>query len=406
MQIQSYGAFNDFPQRVMEVVEASATGASCVDTYRKFIVGRGFAVESFFKAIINDKEETADELLQAVGDDLARFGGVALHINYNALYEIVEVNHIPLEWVRFGEMNSDYDFNSVAVHPDWGKRYTSLRRFSTADIERYPLFDPSPETIESQVESAGGWENYKGQVLYYSNQGYKVYPRPIYGSVLTDMSNEEGLSNITQRNVRHNFLPAGMLIDYDNTANSDEQQDETKAELKAFQGDMAAGQLMYVNVRDGETAPEFKPFVANNYDKAFTNAEVKTPEIIGRAFVQPPILRAQDVGSNFGATLMQNAYDFYNSITESERMTLERIFKRVFDLWHDKTINPEQDYSILAKEYRVNMSLAERLGSNIDKVLDILTNKTLTESAKRVILSRLFNVTDDDINELLNGMRV
>lgn len=403
--IQSYGAYNDLPQRIMEIVEASATGASCVETYRKFIAGRGFEVEAFYRAIINEKRETADDLLHAISDDFARFGGFALHINYNALYQIVEVTHVPLEWVRFDELGSDYSFSMVAVHPDWGKRFGALRRFSSADIERYHLYDPTPETIDAEVASAGGWENYKGQILYYSNRGEKVYPMPIYGAVLTDMSNEEGLSNITQRNVRHNFLPAGMLVDFDNTANTEGQENETKEELKAFQGDMAAGQLMYVNVREGETAPEFKPFTANNYDKAFTNAEEKTPEIIGRAFVQPPILRAQDVGSNFGATLMQNAYDFYNSITENERMVIERVFAQVFSRWHDPSINTERNYSIIPKEYRVNMSLAEKLGDNTDRVLEVLRSD-MAESAKRVILSKIFNLTDEDINELLEGLRV
>lgn len=404
--IQIYGALNDYPQRVMEVVDASATGSACVNTYCKFIAGRGFAVESFYGAVINDKGQTADELLQALAADYARFGGFAVHINYNANYRIAEVNYVPLEWIRFGELNKEYDFTSVAVHPDWGRRYSTLRNFSAADIDRFPLFNPSPEIIEAEVTAAGGWDNYKGQILYYSNRGDKVYPMPIYRAVLTDMSNEEGLSNITQRNVRHNFLPAGMLVDFDNTANTNEQQSATKEELIAFQGDTNAGQLIYVNVREGETAPEFKPFTANNYDKAFTNAEEKTPEIIGSAFVQPPILRAQDVGSNFGATLMQNAYDFYNSITESERMVLEQTFKRLFSLWHDTSINPEQDYTILPKEYRVNMSIAEKLGNNVDKVLDILRDEAMTESAKRVILSRIFNLGDDDINELLDGLRV
>lgn len=405
LKIQSYGAQNDYPQRVAEIVEASATGSACVNTYSKFIVGRGFAVESFYRAIVNEKNETPDDLLRLLADDLARFGGMSLHINYNALYQIVEVSYVPFEWVRFEELDAEYNFHRVAVHPDWGKRYTNLRRFVDKDIEHFPLFEPSPEVIASEVESAGGWENYGGQILYYSNRGDKVYPIPIFGAVLTDMSNEEGLSNITQRNVRHNFLPAGMLVDYDNTANSEEQAAQTKDELKQFQGDMKAGQLMYVNVRNDEQAPEFKAFTTNNYDKAFTNAEEKTPEIIGRAFVQPPILRAQDVGSNFGATAMQNAYEFYNSITESERQVMERVFERVFIRWHDTAINPDRDYSILPKEYRVNQSLAERLGDNTEKVLEIVLNSAIAEATKRVILSKVYGISNDDINELMEGLQ-
>lgn len=405
LHIQTYGEYNDYPQCVMEIVEASTTGTSCVDTYRKFITGRGFEEGDFYRAVVNRKEQTADDVLRAAAHDRAYFGGFALHVNYNALYEIVEVTHIPLEWLRFGELGEDYTFDEIAMHPDWGRRFTSLRRFRSSDVKRFHFFDPRPATIEREVEQAGGWANYNGQILYFSNRGERVYPAPIFRAALTDMSNEEGLSNITQRNVRHNFLPAGMLVDFDNSANSDEQKEETKRELIEFQGDMKAGQLMYVNVRNGEEIPEFRPFTANNYDKAFTNAEEKTPEIIGRAFIQPPILRAEDIGAGFGADLMENAYEFYNSITASERAEFETVFKRIFSRWHDRTINPQQNYTILPLRYRVNTSLSEVLGENTDQVIELLYDTTKSEQSKRVILSKLYGLDDDDINELIDGMR-
>lgn len=402
--IQTYGEGNDYPQRVMEIVEASTTGSSCVDTYRKFIAGRGFENEAFYRTRINRKGQTVDDVLRACAADRALFGGFALHINYNALYEIVEVTHIPLEWLRFGALNEDYTFNELAMHPDWGRRYTALRRFSKANIERFHFFDPTPATIDAEVEAAGGWANYNGQIFYFSNRGERVYPSPLFRAALTDMSNEEGLSNITQRNVRHNFLPAGMLVDYDNSPNSDEQKEETKRELVEFQGDMKAGQLMYVNVRNGEGVPEFKPFVSNNYDKAFTNAEEKTPEIIGRAFVQPPILRAEDIGAGFGADLMENAYEFYNSITAPEREEMEGVFKRIFSLWHDHNINSEANYTIMPLRYRVNTSLAEVLGDNTDKVVELLYDASKSEQSKRAILSKVYGLDDEDINELIEGV--
>lgn len=401
LHIQSFGAYNDYPQRVMEIVEASATGSPCVNTYAKFINGRGFANMAIAEHKANEVD-TFDELLAKVTDDYARFGGFAIHVNYNALYEIVEATHVPIEWLRFDELGEGYEFNRVALHRDWGKRYTALRRFKASEIERFYFYDPLPESIEEQVAEAGGWEFYKGQIFYYSNRGDKVYPMPIYNSVLTDMSNEEGLSNITQRNVRHNFLPAGMLVDYDNSAESEEQLIETKRELVEFQGDMQAGQLMYVNVKNGENPPEFRAFTANNYDSAFTNAEDKTPEIIGRAFVQPPILRGQDVGGNFGSALMENAYEFYNTITSSERLVLESRFAKIFNLWHNRAIIESGDFSILPLRYRVNKSLAEQLGDNTDRVIDIIDSERSTEK-KRVILSKIYGLDNEDINELLGG---
>lgn len=405
LRIQSFGEFNDLPQRFAEIVVASATGTPCVEVYRKFIVGRGFAQEDFYKSVVDGRGTTADALLQSIADDYARFGGFAIHVNYNALYEIVSTSHVPLECIRFEELDEDFRFNRLAVHPDWGRRFTKLRPFRNKDIEWFHFFDPTPDTIDKEVEEAGGWNGYKGQILYYSNRGDKVYPTPIYEAVITDMSNEEGLSNITQRNVRHNFLPAGMIVDFDNTNNSAEQEEETKAELREFQGDTKAGQLLYITVRNGEQEPKFVPFKSNNYDKDFEAAENKTPQIIGRAFTQPPILRAEDVGANFGADLMKNAYDFYNSITESERTTLSQQFKRVFDLWHDPTININHEYEILPKVYQVNTTLAERLGANIDKVVGLLFDGTKDEKAKRVVLKTIYGIDDEEVNELMEGLK-
>lgn len=388
----------------MEIVEASATGSACVHTYAKFIGGRGFAEAKLYGHRVNERQ-IADELLQAVADDYAMFGGFAIHVNYNALYQIVDATHVPFEWVRFEEMDDAFNFSKLAIHPDWGKRYVDVRRFRAGDIERYHFFDPSPEVIDAQVNSVGGWDNYNGQILYFSNRGVKTYPMPIFGAVLTDMSNEEGLSNITQRNVRHNFLPAGMLVDFDNEAESNGQMDSTKRELVEFQGDMQAGQLMYVNVRNGETPPEFKPFTANNYDKAFTNAEEKTPEIIGRAFVQPPILRGEDVGAGFGADLMENAYEFYNTITDPERQKLSQVFKKIFSRWHSD-ISAIENFDIQPLVYRLNKPLAEKLGDNVDKVLELLYDESKCVSGKRVILSKIYGLEDADINDLINGLWV
>jgi hypothetical protein len=403
--IQTYGEYNDFPQRIAEIVEASVTGNSCTSIYTKFIVGRGFADADFYAAVCDSKGTTVDALLQSVGEDYARFGGFAIHVNYNALHEIVSASHFPFEWLRFENLDEEGNFNRLAAHPDWGRRYTKLRQFRQKDIEHFHFFNSDPEVIDAEVAEAGGWNGYKGQIFYFSNKGQKVYPTPIFEAAVTDMSNEEGLSNITQRNVKNNFLPSGMVVDYDNTSNSEKQEEETKEELREFQGDMNAGKLLYINIKNGEQKPDFVPFVGKNFDRDFEQAEKKTPQIIGRAFSQPPILRAEDVGANFGADLMRNAYDYYNSITESERDILSRVFKRIFDLWHDPAINVEKNYKIVPKYYRVNATLAERLAQNIDKVLELLADKDMSERAKFVILSVVYGVEEDEINELLEGLR-
>lgn len=402
--IQTYGEQNDYPQRLSEIVAASFTGNKCVKIYSKFIAGRGFACPAFNKCVINSKEHTVSELLKSVADDFARFGGFAIHINYNALFEIVSACHIPFEWLRFEKLDEHFKFSKLKMHPDWGKRYSRLRKFDIKDIETFDFFNPDPEQIQREVDAAGGWSGYKGQILYYSSCGDKVYPTPIYEAVVTNMSVEEGLSNISYRNVRHNFLPAGMLIDFDNTSNSEEQEENVKEELKVFQGDHNAGQIMYVQVENQELEPKFVPFQGKNYDKEFSNAEEITPQIIGGAFLQPPILRAEDVGASFGAELMQNAYNFYNTITEDERDTIAEQFRKIFDLWHNKAVIANNDYVILPKIYNVNATLAERLGNAIDKVLEIVLDPNIEYTSKVSILQVIYGIQENEIQKLLNGV--
>lgn len=400
-KVQTYGANNDHPQRILEIVGGSGTALSCLDIKIKFLIGRGFAQSDFYRAVVDDNGTKMDELLRLVSTDFATFKGFAVHVNYNALYQIVSATHIPFEQVRFEQLDENGEFDRLCTHPDWGKRNTALRKFTLDDQVWFHFFDPSPEVIQKQVQEAGGWENYTGQILYYSGDGRRVYPKPTFEAVLTDMVVEEGLSNITHRNVKNNFLPAGMIIDYDNTANSEEQEDETKEELKQFQGDMNAGKLMYISRVAADKKPEFIPFEGKNFDKEFTSTEEKTPQIIGRAFQQPPILRAEDVGANFGADLMKNAYDFYNSIIEDERMVLSQQFEKIFSHWYDDGINPDRNYDILPRVYRVNATIAERLEGNTKEVLELIFDEMKKPEAKKAVLMKVYGLEEDEIDYLL-----
>ncbi len=410
--IQHWGEGNDYPQRVLEIIAASCTGAACVDVYGKFIAGKGFTDVLFYKKVINDKGHTNDYILDLIKTDYSELGGFALHVNYNALYQVVELQHVPFENCRFEKLNDETgDFNKIATHPDWGRRFLSLRKWKKDDIIFYDLFNPDPEEIQKQVTEAGGWHNYKGQIYYFSNQGEKTYSLPLSDAVLTDMSTEEGVSNVSYRNARNNFLSAGMLVDIvddndsvaddvdDNSRERELEKSETEKTLLDFQGDENAGKLLYIGVGSKEEAPIFTSFKGTNYDKEFTVTTETAESKIGKRFMQPPILRAVDVGGNFGADLMKNAYNYYNSITESERLVIERVFSQIFQHWHEPTT---LDFSIIPLSYDVETTLAERLGdAKMEKVIEIITGQMDPQQKKSICIT-LFGLTEDEANSLIN----
>lgn len=352
--IQTYGANNDFPQVIEKIVSASITGSSSVNVYSKFINGRGFENEELYNKVVNKKGQTLDIILRNISRDYAYFGGFALHINYNALGQIIEVQNIPFEQVRFEKLDDNNEFNKVALHWDWGRDFSDLRRWRKDDIDFIDLYNPNIDIIEQQAYSAGGWENYRGQVYYFTGDGELSYPLPSYFPALTDMNTEEGLSNIDNRNVRNRFMLGGMLVeirnDNENTENEQEDNDTEKALLR-FQGDSEACKIGYIEVGSKEEIPEFIPFQSENYDKQYTETNKNVKDRIGRALNQPPILRAEDIGAGFGSDLMVNAYKYYNIITEAERMDIERVFKQLFANWHEGHLS--DNYSIISLKWEI-----------------------------------------------------
>lgn len=397
--IQTYGDSNDYPQQVEQVVNASITGKSCISVYSKFISGRGFVDEKLADKIINKQSHTLDHVLNEISKDYALWGGFAFHVNYNANYKISSIQHVPLETIRFEKFDDNRQFNRVALHPDWGRNYTSLFRWRKEDIEFIDWFNTDPEDIAQQVETAGGWHQYKGQVFYFSNQGEKAYPIPIHDNALTDMSTQEGISNVSYRNVRNNFLPAGMLVDFVNEDETKEQEKDTEQSLLEYQGDEEACKIMYMAVQDESEKPVFTPFESKNYDKQFETTRKSVREDIGTALSQPPILRAENVGANFGADLMKNAYDFYNSVTENERLVVQRAFDSIFKIWHEQV---QYDFSIDPLSYDVEMTLAEELGEKgFEQLMKIVENEKLTAIMKKNMIKVLFNLDDERINQLI-----
>lgn len=256
--ILNWGRFNDYPQSVIDIVNGSYTGVSCLDIYHKFIYGHGFADGDNYQIVVNEDGETADTLLEAVSRDYAQFGGFAIHINRNLLGQITSMSHIPLENVRLCNPDSKEHQGQVALHPDWGGR--TDRAFTYWPIEYINTYDPNLYTFLERVQNAGGIFKYRGEIYIYSNCK-DSYPLPIYDPALTDMSTQEAISNIAYKNARHGFLPAGCFAEinerYDDENPRDKEAFEAVSQrLRELQGDKNTSSIMHVVVASKEEIPQ------------------------------------------------------------------------------------------------------------------------------------------------------
>lgn len=355
--IQSYGDRNDYPQVLHDVIAASPVGAECLDRYADFIEGNGFNDIAFSEAVLNRKGETADTLHAYICRDLAEYGGFAIHVNYNILGQIVEVHHVPFEQTRLDEPDDAGYVGFIMLHQDWRGRKSRKGNKIPVDKKHCTHVNRfNPGAVLSQVEACGGIEFYNGQILWYSKDGDMVYPTPLADRVITEMSADEGLSNVKWRNVRNNFLPAGMLITKKGQTNPmSDGNNETLYEDDGFsecilnlQGDTNACNILEVTCETDEDKPEFVPFSSKNYDKEYGVTEESVTARIYSAFGQEPwyCIRTGKVG--FSGNIITDAYEYYNSITEKQRRAIERAFTAVMAHWH----NPVwADFSVAPMKY-------------------------------------------------------
>lgn len=342
-KMQAYGNDNLYPQNLRAITQSSGTAELCLARYTKFIEGYGFADENFSKLVANHRGETADDVLHNVAADLARFGGFAVHVNYNVLGEITTMANVPYENCRLEEPDDAGHVAHIIVHPDWtGKatRMGKVLRVSEENIDRICVFDPRPEVVLSQMELAGGISQYKGQILWFSMAGSSTYPTPIYDAVVTEISTDEGLGNVKYRNVRNNFLVSCMLVTkkgiprIDTETGEEEEREMISAEdLKVFQGDENTGKILLVEVENDEDKPEIMAFPTKNYDKDFSTTDASTIERIYAQFHQELFYAIRMGKLGFSGDVMRDAYEYYAGEVTTEQRAIQRAFARIMKAW-------------------------------------------------------------------------
>jgi hypothetical protein len=358
--LQTYGADNLYPQHLQDITGASGTTELCLNRYSKFIEGYGFDNEAFASYKVNRQGTTGDELLHDVAEDVARFGGFALHVNYNVLCQVTEVSFVPFENCRLEESDAVGNVAHIVIHPDWkGKKTRAGKRLTVDDkhISRINVFNPDPAVVTQEILNAGGIEHYNGQILWCSKDGVGVYPTPIYDACIVDISTDEGLGNIKNRNVRNNFLVACMLISKKGVPKvgedgeyADDEQMISDEDLLAFQGDENSSKIMNVTLENDEDAPQVIPFPTKNIDKEFSTTDASVIERIYAQFHQELFYSIRIGKLGFSGDVMRDAFEYYAGEVTNEQRFIERGFERLFRHWVDPLL-ANANFSIQPTKY-------------------------------------------------------
>lgn len=326
--IKFFGEDNLYPQKLRDLVHASPSASICYRRYKDFIFGAG--IKGGDEAMVN-YSQSLNDLLNEAADSVAMFGGVAFHLQFNAVGKVVGIHVLPFETIRLGE---DDDFGYIrdyAYSPDWSEceiTRNGKEVNNQTDIIRYLPYTDRADICVKRIADAKGVENYNGEVLYISNS--RAYPISTADSVLADMSTEGGLQNIAYRNARCNFKPASIIVYKHGTEQANKRFEDT---IKAMIGDESSSGVAVVKVSSFDDMPQSLELKTENYDDAYKTTTEVVQERIYAAYKQEPfyLIRTGHVG--FGGDVESDAFNLMNISVKNERAVIERALKRIVKRW-------------------------------------------------------------------------
>lgn len=334
-KVKAYGENNDYPQAIRDITKASRTAVSCLNVYAKFIKGAGFS-EATLNSLLVGKRKTLFQLHGQIAADFSEFRGFAVHVNYNGLLDEIGYTLVPFEQCRL-EVDGDKNLTGrIAVHPDWTG--VSGKPFKNEDIKYFMPYTGNKADVIAIVKALGGFDKFEGLLFYYVEDADE-YPEATLDPVRELMVAQGAADNVRVRNVKFNYLPSGILYkkagkQIARADESDDESDEDSSELAntitEWQGDANAAKIIVIEQEDEEEDLLFKPFPVQNMDKFSEHTDKEVDEGIRSFMGIPPELLGREGGRGFASETLTQAYTFYNSMTSSERDSLQRAYEELF----------------------------------------------------------------------------
>lgn len=345
--IQKYDIDNAYPQRIKDIIDGSGTLSLCVKLTAKFLIGQGFVDLALNKIIVDKKGTNLYKLLNFVAKEYAPHNGFALHFNYNALFQITEISILNFDFCRLAIPNDEDEVKKIAVYNDWDKR--KKRTIKAEDIQFFDIFNPNPEKIQEQVNIAGGWDKWTGQILYFSDI-IGTYPKSVFHSRLKDAVTENEIMTYKFSSTVNGFAAPHLLFYY-GEFESDEERKGFIDGINSNQGGENAGNVVLVDGIPKDMKPDLETVSTQDIDKRFEATEISISNNLRKQFLIPPVLIGDLVAGKLGTSQeISDAINFFNGVTTEQRENISEVFKQIFahfktPIFNEFTINKLANFS-------------------------------------------------------------
>jgi hypothetical protein len=342
------GDDNMYSERIERATNNSVTAKTACGIMSSYIIGNGFG-DDLDTTIVNSKKViTLRKFLSLISKNIAKQRGVYVHVIYNANYKIDRFDVLPYTHCRKGKKD-DNDYNGkILVYDKW-----DAQKIIKNDIKVFNVYNPNPSIIEAQVNDAKGWNNYKGQILYFNFDDEYEYALGTVDTVLSDCDSETQASIYKNRSLRKGFFGktlivtkplSGSITDYaspEEWHKAENERDAFKKTAESFLGAENSGSLLHVELEHNEesldNAIKVEQIASDINDQMFQYTEESVFKNILMAFNNIPTGLVRSDNALFAANgdSLQVMKETYQQNTEYERNSVEELVRFLMKSFKD-----------------------------------------------------------------------
>ncbi|RZK79341.1 MAG: hypothetical protein EOO85_03905 [Pedobacter sp.] len=337
---------NAYPERMDRLINNSVTAKSAASIMTQYLIGKGYGQDNDLLVVNRDKNLKLIDFADDVADDLVKQRGVFIHVNWNALYQISDFSVVPYEWCRIGKKDSADYAGKIAVSKEWLKPKKS-------DIQLIDIYNPRKKVIDAQVEKAGGWENYSGQILFINMDTKLIYPLSRIDAVSDDCDSEAQAAVYKNRLLRKGFFGNTLVVtrplsgdnfEIGTTAHLNAEDERTKFQqaIKDSLGAQNTGGVLCLEMDFAgeklEDAILIKQIESKIDDKLFNYTESSVRENILVAFNNLPsgLVKTSEASlfGNSGEAIKEMKRSYWENTTRDRNLltaTLNRLLEKSQD---------------------------------------------------------------------------
>ncbi len=243
----AYGEDNNYFQYLIDRYNGSATNNAIINGMSELIYGKGlYATDAQRKPdqYAQMKSLFSRTCMRKVTFDLKAMGQAAFQVIYNKdKSKIVQVEHMPIETLRFEKMNEDGDVCGYYYSKDW----TKIRKKGFEPV-RIPAF--------GHGEKGEGLEIY---CIKPYRSGFYYYSPVDYQGGLPYAELEEEVANYHINNIKNGLSPS-MLINFNNGVPTEEERELIERRIiQKFSGSSNSGKFILAFNDNKEMAASIEP---------------------------------------------------------------------------------------------------------------------------------------------------